>query len=310
MKSLIALFFLIVTGLSAADRPNIVWIVSEDNSKHYLKMFDENGAETPNIEALAEEGITFTRAFSNSPVCSVARTTLATGCYAPRIGAQFHRRSELARLPDGLSVFHTYLREAGYFTSNNSKEDYNVEPTKGSWDESSKKASWRNRSAPEQPFFHMESHAQSHESSLHFGEESYQTEPTTHNPDDVTLPPYFPDTPLFRYTYARYLDNIQTIDGIVGKTVAQLKEDGVYDDTIIFYFGDHGGVLPRGKGYLQETGLHVPLVVRVPKNTRISSSQLSEARSIVLSRSSISLRPFSLSPDSKLPRRWTGRPFS
>ena len=114
-------------------------------------------------------------------------------------------------------------------------------------------------------FFHMESHGQSHESSLHFSEESYQNDPTKNDPATVKLPPYFPDTQLFRYTYARYLDNIQTIDGIVGKTVAKLKEDGVLEDTFIFYFGDHGGVLPRGKGYVYESGLHVPLVIRVPE---------------------------------------------
>ena len=250
----------------AADRPNVVWIVSEDNSKHYLKLFDENGAETPNIAALAEHGLMFTRAFSNAPVCSVARTTLATGCYAPRIGTQFHRRSELAEMPDGLKMFPAYLRDVGYYTTNNSKKDYNAVETEGTWDESSKTATWRGRPDEAQPFFHMQSHTESHESSLHFDEKSYQNDKTNHDPAEVTLPPYFPDTPLFRYTYARYLDNIQKIDEIVGETVAKLEEDGVLEDTFIFYFGDHGGVLPQGKGYLQETGLHVPLVVRVPEN--------------------------------------------
>ena len=259
-------YLITLSAALAADKPNIVWIVSEDNSKHYLKLFDENGAETPNIAALAEHGLMFTRAFSNAPVCSVARTTLATGCYAPRIGTQFHRRSKLAEMPEGLKMFPAYLRDAGYYTTNNSKKDYNAVETPGTWDESSKSATWRDRSDKVQPFFHMQSHAQSHESSLHFDEASYQNDKTNHDPAEVTLPPYFPDTPLFRYTYARYLDNIQTIDGIVGETVAKLEEDGVLEDTFIFYFGDHGGVLPQGKGYIQESGLHVPLVVRVPEN--------------------------------------------
>tara|TARA_R110002096_G_scaffold22070_13_gene71261 strand:- start:670 stop:2550 length:1881 start_codon:yes stop_codon:yes gene_type:complete len=252
--------------LIAAEKPNIVWIVSEDNSKHYLKLFDEAGAETPNIAALAENGITFTRAFSNSPVCSVARTTLATGCLAPRIGTQFHRRSKLAELPEDLRMFGAYLRDVGYYTTNNSKKDYNAVESEGTWDESSGKASWRNRSETTQPFFHMESHGASHEGSLHFSEESYQNDKTIHDPASVTLPPYFPDTPVFRYTYARYLDNIQEIDGIVGDTIAKLEDDGVLEDTFVFYFGDHGGVLPRGKGYVYESGLHVPLVVRIPEN--------------------------------------------
>lgn len=258
--------FLVTQFTEAADKPNIVWIVSEDNSKHYLKLLDENGAETPNIAALANHGLTFTRAFSNAPVCSVARTTLATGCYAPRIGTQFHRKSKLAELHPGLKLFPAYLRESGYYTTNNSKKDYNCVETEGTWDESSKKATWKNRPDTGTPFFHMQSHTQSHESSLHFSQESYENDKTTHDPAKVNLPPYFPDTPLFRYTYARYLDNIQTIDGIVGDTVKQLEEDGVLEDTFIFYFGDHGGVLPRGKGYAYESGLHVPLVVRVPEN--------------------------------------------
>ncbi len=266
MRYLFALLLSLTVFASAADKPNVVWIVSEDNSKHYLKLFDENGADTPNIAKLAEHGIQFTRAFSNSPVCSVARTTLATGCYAPRIGTQFHRRSKMAELPEGLKMFTAYLRDAGYYATNNSKTDYNAVASKDTWDESSKKATWRNRPDKSQPFFHMESHAQSHESSLHFNEESFQTHKTDHDPAAVTLPPYFPDTPLFRYTYARYLDNIQTIDKIVGDTVAKLEADGVLEDTFIFYFGDHGGVLPRGKGYIQESGIHVPLVVRVPEN--------------------------------------------
>ena len=248
-----------------ADRPNFVWIVSEDNSIHYLKHFFPGGAETPNIERLAAEGLTYDHAFSNAPVCSVARTTLITGCYGPRIGTQFHRRYQLAPMPEGLRMFPAYLREAGYYTSNNRKKDYNAIEGKGVWDESSAKASWRNRATPDQPFFHFQSHAQSHESSLHFNRHTYENEPTETNPDSIDLADYHPDTPLFRYTHARYHDRMKVIDGIVGDTVAKLEEDGLLEETFIFYFGDHGGVLPGSKGYPTEAGLHVPLVVRVPE---------------------------------------------
>ena len=112
------------TGVADNNRPNIVWLISEDNSKHYLKLFDENGVETPNIESLALKGIVFERAFSNAPVCSVARTTLITGTYAPRVGTQFHRRNKLVKLPANIPMFPQRLREAGYYTANNSKKDY------------------------------------------------------------------------------------------------------------------------------------------------------------------------------------------
>lgn len=253
-------------SLSASDRPNVVWIVSEDNSHHYLRHFFKDGAAAPNIEALAAHGITFDHAFSNAPVCSVARSTLATGCLGPRIGTQFHRRHTMATLPDGLKMFSAYLRDAGYYTSNNSKTDYNAKPSDNAWDESSRSATWRKRKNPGQPFFHMESHAQSHESSLHFSQQIFENEKTTTDPASVKLADYFPDTPKFRYTHARYHDRMAVIDGIVGNTIAKLKEDGLLEDTFVFYFGDHGGVLPRGKGYIYESGLHVPLVVRVPEN--------------------------------------------
>lgn len=251
---------------AAEDRPNVVWIVSEDNSVHYLQHFFPDGAPAPNIEQLAKCGVTFNHTFSNAPVCSVARTTLATGCYGPRIGTQFHRRYKLAPMPEGLRMFPAYLRDVGYYTTNNSKKDYNAVEGSGVWDESSNTASWRNRPGRSQPFFHMQSHAKSHESSLHFNQATYENEKTLTDPGLARLADYFPDTPLFRYTHARYHDRMAAIDRIVGDTVAKLKEDDLLENTFIFYFGDHGGVLPRGKGYIYESGLHVPLVVRVPED--------------------------------------------
>jgi arylsulfatase A-like enzyme len=261
-----AVFATAIGTIPAADRPNVVWIVSEDNSIHYLRHFFEGGAAAPNIEALAANGLTFDHAFSNAPVCSVARTTLMTSCYGPRIGTQYHRRYKLAPMPDGLKMFPAYLRDAGYYTTNNRKKDYNAIEGKGVWDQSSGRASWRNRPDKTQPFFHWQSHAQSHEGSLHFSKKVFDNEKTATDPASVKLADYHPDTPLFRYTHARYHDRMKVIDGIVGDTVAKLQEDGLLDDTFIFYFGDHGGVLPRSKGYIYESGLHVPLVVRVPEN--------------------------------------------
>ena len=264
------LFLFLVTiahsvATDAAEKPNIVWLISEDNSMHYLKLFDEHGVETPRIAELASTGLKFNNAFSNAPVCSVARTTLMTSCYGPRIGTQFHRRSALVPMPDDVKMFPAYLREAGYYTTNKQKKDYNAVETKGTWDESSNKASWRNRKDG-QAFFHMQSFGTSHESSLHFSQEVYESQRTETDPESVFVPPYFPDTKLFRYTIATYHDKIRAVDQQIGQVVDELRKDGLLEDTFVFYFGDHGGVLPRGKGYAYESGLHVPLVIHVPKN--------------------------------------------
>ncbi|HIG26288.1 MAG TPA: sulfatase [Verrucomicrobiales bacterium] len=292
-----------------AERPNVVWIVSEDNSIHYLKHFFKEGIEAPHIEALATKGLTFNHAFSNAPVCSVARTTLATGCYGPRIGTQFHRKYVRVPMPDGLRMFPAYLRDTGYYTTNNSKTDYNAIPAKDVWDVSSRSATWRNRPDPSKPFFHMQSHAESHESRLHFSQTIYEQEKTVTDPDSVHLADYFPDTPLFRYTHARYLDRMTVIDGIVGDTVEKLKTDGLLEDTFIFYFGDHGGVLPRGKGYIHESGLHVPLVVRIPENFKhlVDAEQGSRVNGFV---SFIDFGPTVLQlAGVKIPSQVDGRPF-
>ncbi|GIX00207.1 MAG: sulfatase [Pirellulaceae bacterium] len=250
---------------AAAERPNFVWLVSEDNSIHYMKLFDPHGTDTPHIARLAATGLVFENAFSNAPVCSVARTTLITSCYAPRLGTQYHRRSVMVPMPSGLRMFPAYLHGAGYYTTNRHKKDYNAVESPDTWDESSPRATWRNR-RPGQPFFHMQSFGTTHESSLHFDEQTYEREPTVTDPQKVFVAPYHPDTPLFRYTVAKYHDNIRTMDQQIGEIIAALEADGLLDDTFVFYFGDHGGVLPRGKGYAYESGLHVPLVVHIPQN--------------------------------------------
>ncbi|MEM9658144.1 MAG: sulfatase, partial [Planctomycetota bacterium] len=261
----LVLAFVVCAARAAADeRPNFVFLVTEDNSKHFLRLYDpEHGAPMPNIERLARRGLVFNHAFSNAPVCSTARTTLATGCFGPRIGTQFHRRARMAPMPQGLEMFTAYLRRAGYYASNNAKTDYNAAAGEV-WDESSRKASWRARK-PGQPFFHMQSFGVTHESSLHFGLDQLQ-KPTVTDAESVGLSARHPDTPLFRYTYARYGDQHQAADAQMGRVIEQLRSDGLMDDTFVFYFGDHGGVLPGSKGYLYETGLHIPLVVSIPRN--------------------------------------------
>lgn len=260
----VLLTVLLLQACKTEEKPNFVWIISEDNSKHYMKLFDPDGIATPNIEQMAEEGILFTRAFSNGPVCSVARSTLESACYGPRTGAQYHRKIGIVPMPGGVEMFPAYLKQAGYYTTNNSKEDYNYVKGEGVWDESSGKAHWRNR-AGGQAFFHKESHNVSHESCLHFPAELMESYTPVTDPAAVNLFPNHPDTELFRFTSAYYRDRILSVDTIVGSVLKQLEEDGLLESTFVFYFGDHGGVLPGSKGYVYETGLHVPLVVRIPE---------------------------------------------
>jgi len=245
-------------GAVEGKKPNFVWLVSEDNSKHFLKLFDENGAETPNIKKMADHGVLFTRAFSNMSVCSAARSTLATGCYGSRIGTQFHRTFRHVPLQEGLHNFAAILREAGYYTSNKKKTDYNFRDTLKAWD------SWDDWKARKenQPFFHMQNYGGSHESNLH---NESNTTPTERG-KATFVPPIHPDTPLFHNTYAKYHKCIEGVDRFVGGAINALEKDGLLEDTFVFYFGDEGGVLPGSKGYLYETGLHVPLVVRIPEN--------------------------------------------
>ena len=245
--------------------PNIVWITSEDNSKHYLKLFDPNGVSTPNIASLLTNGLQFTHAFSNAPVCSVARSTLISGCYGPRVGIQFHRKVVQVPLPDSLKMFPAYLREAGYYTSNNRKEDYNFIKPPGVWDESSNEASWKNRTE-DQPFFHVQNIHTTHEGRLHFDTELMDTFSLSPQIESFDLLPQHPDTEIFRFTNAYYRHKILQMDEELGRIVDELREEDLLDNTFVFYFADHGGVLPGSKGYINETGLHVPLVVHIPKD--------------------------------------------
>lgn len=265
-NKLIKLFLvnLITTVASYAQQPNIVWIVSEDNSKHYLKLFDEHGIATPNIENLAKDGIVFDRAFSNAAVCSAARSTLITSSYGPKLATHYHRAEGKVTLTNIQEMFPAYLRKAGYYTANNAKEDYNIYKSNDVWDDSSKKATWKNRKEG-QPFFFVFNIETTHESRIHFSKETIKNTKTSMDPSTVFVQPNHPQTDLFRYTNTYYRDKIKAMDKEVGQVLDQLKKDGQLDNTIIFYYGDHGGVLPDSKGYLTETGLHIPLVVYVPK---------------------------------------------
>lgn len=271
MKNMKLLAFLccVFLSLSACAKkqlppPNIVWITTEDNSVHYMKLFDEHGIAMPNIEALARQGLVFNHCFSNAAVCSAARSTLISGCYGPRLGSHYHRKEQVVPMPDGIEMYPAYLRRAGYYTSNNKKEDYNIIKADNVWDASNKNASWRHR-AVDQPFFHVQNFVTTHESRLHFSREAFEKGTTQCDQAHQFIFPNHPQTALFKYTNARYRDKHTEVDQQIGDLLAQLEDDGLMESTFIFFYGDHGGVLPGSKGYLYETGLHVPLVVYVPQ---------------------------------------------
>jgi arylsulfatase A-like enzyme len=254
----------LATAQADQERPNILWLVSEDNSPDWLQLYNpDQGAPMPAIERLAAGGLVFNHAFSNAPVCSTARSTIISGCYGPRLAAHYHRKQQTVPMPEGLRMFPYYLRQAGYYTTNPGKTDYNFHPeaAEQAWDGRGRKASYRDR-AEGQPFFHVQNFATTHEGKLHFQDTKAKT---VTDPSTIEVFPYHPNTELFRYTYARYLDQHRTVDEEIGKFIARLEADGLMEDTIIFYYGDHGGVLPRGKGYAYESGLRVPLVVYIPE---------------------------------------------
>lgn len=244
----------------SADRPNILWITSEDNSP-FLGCYGDEYATTPNLDKLASEGFRYTHAYANAPVCAPTRNTIITGVYACSGGNQ-HMRSNYPK-SETVRFYPQFLREAGYYCTNNSKEDYNLPPgqTKNIWDESSRTAHYKNRQ-PGQPFFAIFNSTISHESSIH---QSVPTDKLRHDPRRVKLPPYHPDTPEMRHDWAQYYDKLEELDTWVGEILQELEASGEAENTIVFYYGDHGGVLARSKRYVYESGTRVPFIVRIPE---------------------------------------------
>lgn len=253
--SIVTVCFAVSATAQEQLRPNILWISSEDNGPQ-LGCYGDDYATTPNIDQLASKSIRFTNCWSNAPVCAPARTTIITGMWPTSLGAQ-HMRSEV-RLPDNVRLFPQLFREAGYYCTNNAKEDYNLLKPGKVWDESSNKAHWRNREK-NQPFFAVFNFQTTHESQIRA-----RPHQAKHDANKVFVPPYHPDLPDVRRDWAQYYDKLEEMDQQVGGVLRQLEEDGLADDTIIVYFGDHGSGMPRGKRWLYQSGLHVPLLIHIP----------------------------------------------
>ena len=254
-------------GAAQADRPNIVWISLEDITP-MMGAYGDEYARTPVLDSLAAEGIRYNKAYAVSPVCSPSRSSVITGMYPNSLGSM-HHRSNTTR-PEFSNMLPNLLREAGYYTSNNSKRDYNMGGD--DWHESSGTAHWRNRSNKDQPFFAVFNLTECHSSITKIPEDEIVEQRLSrlkpddfHDPEKAPIPPYHPDVPQFRRAWARYYDAVTQVDYRAGDLIEQLKEDDLWEDTIVVVWSDHGVGMPRGKHTAWEQGLHVPLIARFPK---------------------------------------------
>jgi arylsulfatase A-like enzyme len=261
----IVLVAFMVTGFTRKemDLPNILWITSEDNSP-MLGCYGDKFATTPHLDQLASEGFLYTNAYANAPVCAPARNTIITGVHACSNGNEQMRSNY--PISETVRFYTEFLKGKGYYCTNNSKTDYNTSSAnpKLMWDESSNRAHYRNRDRG-QPFFAIFNLTTSHESSIH---QSIPDDQLRHKPEDVSLPPYHPDTPEMRHDWAQYYDRVEDMDGEVGALLKELEAEGLAENTIVFYYADHGGVLGRSKRYLYETGTRVPMIIRIPEKYR------------------------------------------
>ena len=266
--------------------PNIIWLVAEDQSPDWFPMYGDSTMRLPYIESLAKDGVLFTNAYSPVPVCAPARSAIITGMYPTTLGTHNMRTHAPWRgipgkkpyetldipsyspvVPDGVKMFTQYLREKGYYTSNGPKEDYNFKKLTSAWDESSKEHHWSGRKEG-QPFFSVFNFSVCHESQIWARGKDQLFVSTS----KVPVPPYFPDNDTIRHDLAVNYSNLKRLDNQIGQIINGLKTDGLYDNSIIFFYGDHGGPFPRHKRAIYESGTKVPMVIKFPKNKNAGST--------------------------------------
>lgn len=270
MIALSVLCAAIAHGAEQPDRPNILYIALEDITP-MMGCYGDTYAKTPNFDALAAEGIRYTHAYSVGPVCSVSRSSIVTGMYPTSIGTM-HHRSSVGTAPAFLEMIPNQMCKAGYYATNQ-KGDFNIRGM--TYDKSGKKggdAPWRSRPDKNQPFFSKVDFGECHSSVTKTSEDVIVAKRLNrlkpgdfHDPAKAPIPPYHPEDPLFRKAWSRYYDSVTQVDYRAGEIIAQFKEDGLWDDTIVIVWADHGVGMPRGKHTVWEQGTHVPLIVRFPK---------------------------------------------
>lgn len=275
------IIFLVFTTLSCLDKnntkPNIIWLVAEDQSQYFLPFYGDNSVSLPNISELMENGTLYHDMNSIYPVCAPARSAIITGMYPNSIGTGNMRayngnrtdrpetESSLefpyysSKLAEQIKPFTQILRENGYYCTNNSKRDYNFILREEAWDESSNEASWEKRNK-DQPFFSVFNFGVTHESAIWRRDKQVLKV----NPNDLFVPPIFPDDSITRHALAVNYSNLVEMDKQMGEIISKLKQQDLYDNSYIFFYSDHGGPFPRHKRAIYETGTKVPLIVKFP----------------------------------------------
>ena len=260
-------------------QPNVIWISTEDMSPH-LGCYGDKTARTPNIDKLAAQGIRFTNVFTTAAISAPCRAGIITGMYQTSIGCMHMRTTSYRRAtenpveftavpPHYVKAFTEYLRRAGYYCTNNSKTDYQFAGSNvpaSIWDECSNKAHYKNRPDKNQPFFAVFNWVGTHES------QNWDISKVKTDPASVTVPPYFPDNLIVRKNIAKMYDNIARLDSVVGSLITELEKEGELDNTIIFFWGDHGDGLPRAKRWLYDSGLNIPLIIKYPDKSKAGTT--------------------------------------
>jgi arylsulfatase A-like enzyme len=296
MRKIFAILFsgiFIFTTLSCKNnnnkKANIVWLVAEDQSQYFFPFYGDNSVNLPNISGLLKNGIVYDDMNSTYPVCAPARSAIITGMYPNSIGTGNMRaysgnrnvrpetESSLevpyysSKLAEAIKPFTQILRENGYYCTNNAKRDYNFILREEAWDESSNKASWEKR-IEDQPFFSVYNFGVTHESSI-WGRDKEQLKV---DPNDLMVPPMFPDDSITRHALAVNYSNLVEMDRQMGEILDKLKDQNLYDNTYIFFYSDHGGPFPRHKRAIYETGTKVPLVIKFPKSIKVKEKRNNE----------------------------------
>jgi len=271
------------------SKPNIVWLVAEDQSQYFFPFYGDQSVNLLNISNLLENGIVYDDMNSPYPVCAPARSGIITGMYPNSIGTgnmrayrgSINERPEKessleipyysSKLAESITPFTQILRENGYYCTNNSKRDYNFKLRDEAWDDSSNDASWENRKE-EKPFFSVFNFNVTHESSIW----KRDKEELKVDPNNLTVPPIFPNDSISRHALAVNYSNLVEMDRQIGEIINKLIEQGLYDNTYIFFYSDHGGPFPRHKGAIYETGSKVPLIIKFPKKIKIKEKRNSD----------------------------------